>query len=130
MEMEGNSMADRDNGQAASSSNAARVRGEEKKQQGRAARPPFLHIDVQLVNLWTFSNAVAVTISFTVAVAYYPSLASWLLSRMATKVTDAEATQVSALVIGMLWCSTPQATAGAMALLLPCDPWRVRRAAA
>lgn len=109
------------------------------EQQPRAA-PPFLDIDVQFVNLWTFFDAVAFTISFGVGVAYYytatlivahyPSLASWLLPCAATKLTDAEGTLASALLIRMLWCSTPQAAAGALALLLPCHRWRVRRAAA
>jgi hypothetical protein len=37
---------------------------QQQQQQARAALP-FLHIDVRLVNLWTFFNAIAVTITFS-----------------------------------------------------------------
>lgn len=107
------------------------------KQQPPASRPPFLHINVQLVSIWTFFNAVTVIVSVVVAVAYYTLVATHsypsqqalcLLPRAAMEEsTGADDTlQVSVSVVpatGML----PQAAAagGALALLLPCHSWRV-----
>ncbi|KAF7085229.1 hypothetical protein CFC21_088694 [Triticum aestivum] len=86
---------------------------------------------VLLLSAWALFTAFVLVVSCALgyAIAYaldhfhVPcSQASFFLR--CHKPTDAEAAEVTALVIGMLCCATLQAAAAALALLLPCRrPW-------
>lgn len=88
--------------------------------------------EVQLVSTWVIFTAFAFVVNYAIGYAFdhYHAPCSQGFFLRCNRLTDAEAAEETAIVIGMMCCAALQAAAAALSLRLPCRrPW-ARRALA